>query len=400
MSMKQADILVVDASELLTVKDSECAPKTKNLMNELSVIKNGAVAVKNGKIAAVSSTKEIKKYWSSGVVIDATDKVVMPGFVDCHTHLVFAGSRENREDIYYTVEKTRNASFDDLLRLARKRLDICLKYGTTTIEIKTGYGLSVFGELNMLEVINELKKECWIDIIPTFLGAHVYPKDNSKFGYNVAILWMLSRPSVQKLSEYCDIWCEEYAFPLREAGVILETAKDKGFKIKLHAGQFSDIGAVELGVKCGATSIDHLDFVSDAAIKMMAKTKTIGVLLPGCAFHLMISHYAPARKMIEAGVPIALATDFNPGSSPTMSMQMVIALACRQMKMTPAEAISAATINAAYAVDLADNVGSLEIGKQADIIMLDIPNYLQLPYWFGGNLIELVIKKGTVIFRA
>lgn len=398
MPIKYADMLIVEADELLTIQNISKKPKVKNEMGELGIIKNGAVAIKDGLVAGTGFTDDISDRWYSHLVFNAKGKVVMPGFVDCHTHTVFAGSREHGEDIYYTVKKTRKADFNWLLEDVDKRLKKILAHGTTTIEIKSGYGLGFLHEAKLLNIISDLKKKSKIDIVSTFLGAHVYPKDYKKESYLSTIIYLLSLPKLHEFAEYCDVWCEECAFSLKETEKILRKAKEKGFKIKLHAGQFKNIGAVELGVEYGAASIDHLDFVSDKGVEMMAKSKTVGVLLPGVSFHSMADHYAPARRLIDAGVPIALATDFNPGSSPIISMQIIIGLACCLMKMTPAEAITASTINAAYAVDMADKIGSLEEGKQADIIVLDVPNHLQIPYWFGQNLVGMVIKKGKVEF--
>jgi imidazolonepropionase len=245
-----------------------------------------------------------------------------------------------------------------------------------------------------------LKESQPVDLVSTFLGAHAFPKeyDNRKADYIRTVLDMLKRVKAEGLAEYCDVFVEAGAFSASEARVILEQAGRQGFKLKLHAGEFSDIGGVELGVELGATSIDHLDYISEIGAKLMAEKKTVGVLLPGVPFHLMINRYAPARELIDAGVPIALATDFNPGSCPTLSMPMIIALACRQMRLTPAEAINAATINAAYALDRGDRIGSIEVGKRADIIVLSVPSHKQLPYWFGINLVAGVIKNGVVIY--
>ena len=414
-----ADILIKNASELVTVRGARGGPKTKQGMQDLGIIRNGAVAIEGAEIVAVGDTDEVlATIKQARTVIDATDRTVLPGFVDCHTHLVFGGSREDEfiqkiegrsyleimqrnGGILSTVEKTREAlaSPQALLKRAQSFLDKMLAFGTTTTEIKTGYGLSTESELGLLKIIARLKESQPVDIVSTFLGAHAFPKEykNRKADYIQLVLGMLERVKTEGLAEYCDVFVEMGAFSPSEARTILEQAKKHGLKLKLHAGEFNDIGGAELGAELGATSIDHLDYISERGMKLMAEKKTIGVLLPGVPFHLMTSKYAPARKLIEAGVPIALATDFNPGSCPTLSMQMIIALACRQLKMTPAEAINAATINAAYALDRGDKVGSIEVGKKADIIVLDIPNHQQLPYWFGINLVAKVVKNGVVI---
>ena len=414
-----ADILIKNASELVTARGARGGPKTKEAMADLGIIRNGALAIDDNEIVAVGQTNEVlATVERATTVIDATGKIVLPGFVDCHTHLVFGGSREDEfiqkiegrsyleimqgnGGILNTVEKTREAlaSPQALTNRARAFLGKMLAFGTTTVEIKTGYGLSTESELGLLKIIAGLKESEPVDIVPTFLGAHALPKEYNerKANYIQLVLGMLERVKTQGLAEYCDVFVEVGAFSASEARTILEQAKKQGLKLKLHAGEFNDIGGAELGAELGATSIDHLDYISERGMQLMAEKKTIGVLLPGVPFHLMTSRYAPARKLIEVGVPIALATDFNPGSCPTFSMQMIIALACRQLKMTPAEAINAATINAAYALDRGDKVGSIEVGKRADIIVLDIPNHRQLPYWFGVNLVAKVIKNGVII---
>jgi imidazolonepropionase len=414
-----ADILIKNASELVTATGSKGSPKTKEAMADLGIIRNGALAIDDNEIVAVGQTNEVlATVERATTVIDATGKIVLPGFVDCHTHLVFGGSREDEfiqkiegrsyleimqgnGGILNTVEKTREAlaSPQALTNRARAFLGKMLAFGTTTVEIKTGYGLSTESELGLLKIIAGLKESEPVDIVPTFLGAHALPKEYNerKANYIQLVLGMLERVKTQGLAEYCDVFVEVGAFSASEARTILEEAKKQGLKLKLHAGEFNDIGGAELGAELGATSIDHLDYISERGMQLMAEKKTIGVLLPGVPFHLMTSRYAPARKLIEVGVPIALATDFNPGSCPTFSMQMIIALACRQLKMTPAEAINAATINAAYALDRGDKVGSIEVGKRADIIVLDIPNHRQLPYWFGVNLVAKVVKNGVII---
>jgi imidazolonepropionase len=413
-----ADILVKNASELVTARGAGGNPKTKQDMEDLGIIRNGALAIEGREIVAVGETDEIlATVRQARTVIDATGKVVLPGFVDCHTHLVFGGSREDEfiqkiegrsyleimqrnGGIFSTVEKTRQelTSPRTLMNRAQAFLGKMLAFGTTTAEIKTGYGLSTESELGLLKLIAGLQESQPVDIVPTFLGAHAFPKEyeNRKTDYIQLVLGMLERVEAEGLAEYCDVFVEVGAFSPSEARTILEQAKKQGLKLKLHAGQFNDIGGAELGAELGATSIDHLDYISERGMEVMVEKKTVGVLLPGVPFHLMTNTYAPARKLIQAGVPIALATDFNPGSCPTLSMQMIIALACRQLKMTPAEAINAATINAAYALDRGDRIGSIEVGKNADIIVLDIPRHQQLPYWFGINLVTKVIKNGVI----
>ncbi|MCF7836053.1 MAG: imidazolonepropionase [Candidatus Marinimicrobia bacterium] len=419
MKKKKADIVIVGASELITVPNTEGRPKIKNEMNDLGIIKEGALAIKDGLIADVGTTENLLKKWHFDFGIDARDKVVMPGFVDCHTHSLFAGSREEEfaqkisgvnylnilekgGGILKTVGETRDASKDSLSRDLFLRMKKFLENGTTTVEVKSGYTLSC-QEIDMLDIVARTRSSADFvagvmpDIIPTFLGAHVFPKDQPETLYMEDLMWMIGEVSSKKLAEYCDVFCDNGAFRLKDTQAVLRRAQECGIKIKMHVGQFGNFGGVQLGLSHRATSLDHLENIRNEEIVALAKSETIGVLLPACSFHLMTNHYAPARKMIDAGVRVALATDFNPGSAPTMSMQMVIALACRQMKMTPAESITASTINSAYAIDMAGKVGSLEIGKQADIIILDIQNHLQLPYWFGENLTSATIKKGKIV---
>jgi imidazolonepropionase len=414
-----ADVLIKKASELVTARRATGGPKTKADMQDLGVINNGAVAIRGRKIVAVGQTDEVAAAVERATtVIEATGKIVLPGFVDCHTHLVFDGSREDEfvqkiegrsyleimrsgGGILSTVEKTREAlaSPQILVNRAQAFLGRMLALGTTTVEIKSGYGLAMESELGLLKIIAGLKESQSVDIVPTFLGAHAFPREykDRKADYVQLVLDMLEPVKTAGLAEYCDVFVEQGAFSVPEARIILGEARKQGLKLKLHAGEFNDIGGVELGAELGATSIDHLDHVSQRGMELMAAKNTIGVLLPGVPFHLMTGRYASTRKLIEAGVPVALATDFNPGSCPTLSMQMIIALACRQLKITPAEAINAATINAASALDRGDKIGSIEVGKQADIIVLDIPRHEQLPYWFGSNLVTTVIKNGLVI---
>lgn len=409
------DLLIKNANELIYISDINGRPKIKEEMKDLGIIRNGGVAIKDGRIITFGPTVFIEGF-EAKEVIDATGKVVMPGFVDCHTHLVFAGSREEEfvqkikgatyleilekgGGILSTVEKTNCFPIQELMLQTLQRIKLASSYGTTTMEVKSGYGLDFLSEIIILEITKGFQGNEWVDLVPTFLGAHVVPpefKDNKK-GYIQEVLKMMEGVRGKNLAEYCDVFVEVGAFYPEETREILKKAKDCGLKLKLHAGEFNDIGGVELGVELGAVSIDHLDHITERGMELMAEKKVIGVLLPGVPFHLMSAHYAPARKMIEKGVPIAVATDFNPGSCPTLSMQMIIALACRQMKMTPAEAINAATINAAYAVGRADEIGSIRARKKADIIILNIANHQQLPYWFGMNLVEKVIKNGKVV---
>ena len=406
------DILVRNASEFLTCKPKNPKkPKMGKDLADLKIINNGAVAIKNGKIVFVGKSNDAN--FSAKKVIDAKGKVVMPGFVDCHTHAIFAGSRENEflkklQGIAYldileqgggilsTVKKTRKASKEELFKVAEKRFKKMLEYGTTTVEVKSGYGLTFKDEKKILEVADMLKKKLPIDIVKTYLGAHAVPKNISKKEYIKEILFSLK--TMKQYAEFCDVFCEKGIFTVEETREILTSAKNLGFKLKLHGEQYNTLNSTQLAADLNAVSIDHLDHISSGGIKALRDKGVIGVLLPGCPFYLRENKYAPARELINKNVVIAIASDFNPGSCPTFNMQLMITLACLNMKLLPQEAINCATINAAFAIDRASEIGSLEAGKKADIIVLDIDNHNKLPYYFGINLVETVIKSGRVVF--
>ena len=387
------------------------------------MIEDGAVAVTGDKIVAVGTTKEVLEQIKTDKqteVIDAKDKVILPGFVDCHTHPVFVNTREEEFEmrikgktyqeiaasgggIKSSVRALRSKSKEELIKLALPRLDRMLSYGTTTIEAKSGYGLSLEDEIKMLEVIKELNRIHPIDLIPTFLGAHEVPeeyKDRKKEYIKLITEEMIPEVAKRKLAVFCDVFCEKGIFDIDESRKILTAAKKHGFKLKLHADQLSPLGGSKLAAEFGAISADHLEFIDNEGIQMMKKAGVIGVLLPGACFGLGMSsgsvgkEYPPARKMIDAGMSIALATDFNPGSSMTESMPIILSLACLMMKMTPSEAVTASTINSAYAVDKANEVGSIEVGKKADLVIWNVQNYKEIPYHYGVNLVEQVIKDG------
>ena len=405
--MKTVDILIKNASQLVTLKGSN-RPRIKGEMNDLSIIEKGSIAVEKGVIIDVG--KNLK--YRADQVIDAKNKVVMPGFVDPHTHLVFAGSREFELDwklkgfsymdikkkgggISYTVEKTRNASSKQLLLEATDRLNRMLTYGTTTCEAKTGYGLNTETELKMLKAQKKLDEFHPIDIVSTFLGAHAIPKEYDATDYvGVVIDEML--PKASKYAEFCDVFCEKGFFSPKQSKNILEEGKKHGLTPKIHADEIVDTGGAALAAEVGAISADHLLHSNEQGIKQMIKQGVVGVLLPGTPFNLMMKEYTDARKMIDSGVPIALATDLNPNCY-VENMQFMVQLSCFNMRMTPAEALCASTFNAACAISKNDVVGSLEKGKQADIVVLDCPNYMFVPYHFGVNLVETVIKKGVII---
>lgn len=405
--MESVDILITHASELLTLK-GPVKPRSQKQMKNLGIIKNGAVAIKNGQILDVGKNLRYK----ADTVIDASGKLVMPGFVDPHTHLVFAGSREFELDlklagvpymeilkrgggIFYTVKQTRNATSTRLLEESKKRLETMLLYGTTSCEAKTGYGLDVQTELKLLKVQKKLQETHPMDIVSTFLGAHAVPSNQQSNEYvRLVIDEML--PKTKGLARFCDVFCEKGIFTAAQSNKILTAGKQYGLLPKIHADEIFDTGGAALAAKVGAISADHLLQSSEAGLRAMAQQQVTGVLLPATPFCLMMQQYAPARRIINIGVPVALATDLNPNCW-TENMQFIIQLACLKMQMTPAEAITAATYNAACAIGLEQRVGSLEPGKQADVLLLDCPNHLFLPYHFGVNAVETVIKKGKIL---
>jgi len=405
--MTNVDILIKNANELITLKGPN-KPRIKKQMSNLSIIKDGSIAIKDGKIVDVG--KNLR--YNAENIIDASGKIVMPGFVDPHTHVVFAGSREFELEmklrgvsymdilkkgggIFYTVRETRKASEESLFKQSKKRLDTMLSYGTTTCEAKSGYGLDTKNELKILNVQKKLNETHKIDVVSTFMGAHAVPKEQQPDDYvDVVINEML--PKVKGLAKFCDVFCEKGVFTIEQSKKILMAGKKHGLTPKIHADEIVDTGGAYLAANIGAISADHLLKSSEKGLREMAKKSVIGVLLPGTPFSLMMQKYADARKIISLGVPVALATDLNPNCW-TENMQFIIQLACLNMKMTPAEAITASTFNAACAIKMNDKLGSLEKGKQADIIILDCPIYNFIPYHFGVNLVETVIKKGIII---
>lgn len=413
---EKVDLLIINANELLTLSGSSEKPRIGHQMRELSIIYKGALAVKEGKILAVGKTSEIMKSYYSERVINAIHKTVLPGFVDAHTHIVFAGFREEEFQmriegasymeilsagggILRTVKETRKASFDKLLNLTLQTLDIMLEHGTTTLEAKSGYGLTTNDEIKILEVIRQANQLHKVDVIPTFLGAHTFPPEytNNPTGYvNLIITEMIPEVAKRKLAKFCDVFCEKGVFNLEQSKRILVSGENYGMKAKIHADEMSALGGAELAAEVEAISADHLLFASTKGIKAMAKKGVVAVLLPGAAFSLMTGKFANARFMIDCGVPIALGTDFNP-SCLLENMQLVIAFACHFMNLIPAEAITAATINAAHAIGKAHKIGSLEPGKKADIVILNAPSHKFLGYHFGVNIVEKVIKNGKII---
>jgi imidazolonepropionase len=413
---ENADLLIVNANELVTVEGGSQKPRTGAQMRELGIIRNGSLAVKDGKIVAVGKTTEVTKVFKAENIINANGKTVLPGFVDAHTHLVFAGSREDEFQmrvegasymeilgagggILRTVRETRKASVEKLGDLTIERLDVMLEHGTTTVEAKSGYGLTTKDELKILEVVQRANQLHAMDVVPTFLGAHAIPLEyqGSPLGYvGLVVDEMIPKVAEKGLAEFCDVFCEKGVFGLEQTRRILSAGKNFGLKPKVHADEMSQLGGAELAADFGAASADHLLFSSDEGLRAMADKGVVAVLLPAAAFCLMNGRFADARVMINFGVPVALGTDYSP-SCMVENMQLVIAFTCHFMRLAPAEAITAATINAAHALGRANDVGSLEVGKRADVVVLDAPNHKFLGYHFGVNLVDKVVKNGRIV---
>ncbi|MFU2018264.1 imidazolonepropionase [Peribacillus butanolivorans] len=408
------------ALQVVTVKGGSKEPKRGQAMSDIGIIENGSVIIEGGTITFVGSDVEAEQYISTidGKVstIDASGKVLTPGLIDPHTHLVFAGSREKELEmrlngakyidilkagggILQTTTSTREASEEQLIEESLKRLNRFLQYGVTTVESKSGYGLTLEDELKQLRATKRLNEQHPIDLVSTFMGAHAIPvdyKENPDEFVRLVIEEMIPKVAEENLAEFCDVFCEEGVFTIEQSERILEAGKNFGLKPKIHADEIVQFGGAELAAKVGAVSADHLLQASTEGIKQMAESGVIAVLLPGTAFFLM-EKPADARKMIESGVPVALSTDRNPGSSPTESLPFVMNLACLTMKMTPAEVLTACTINAAHAIGRADQIGSIEVGKKADLVLFDAPNYQTLQYNYAVNLVDTVLKSGKVI---
>ncbi len=414
--MQRVDLIIKNARQLVSPEI------LSSNQTEFHFLEGGSVACRDGKILSVGPFDEIKQQYTlaeNGIIIDAADKVVTPGFVDPHTHPVFFGTRENEFElrsqgksykeisqagggIRFSVRHVRAASKQQLIEHAMPFLDRFIEHGTTTIEAKSGYGLSMNDELKSLEVIRELNRIHPIDLVPTFLGAHEIPdeyRDRREQYIDLIIKEMIPTVAEQGLAEFCDIFCEDHVFNTQETEKILIAAGDAGLKLKIHADQLTASGGSEIAAKLNAVSADHLDYISDATVEAFKKSGTVPVLLPGAVFFLGLQRYAPARKMIDAGLPVAIATDFNPGSCMTESMPMMMTLGCIYMHMSPEEVWLAATANACMAIDKQGTFGALTPGNQADIVIWDIPNYKYLPYHFSINHADRVIKKGKVVWK-
>lgn len=410
-----SSLAVLHASQLITLAGPPRARFGKEL-GDLGIIPDGGLLAADGRITHVGRTREIEKLCQRNTeVVDARGCAVLPGFVDAHTHLVFAGNRledfESRArgetyrqiakrggGIQTTVQATRATTEDDLFALAKKRASWFLRNGTTTIEAKSGYGLTLKDELKILRVIRRVGAETPLETVPTFLGAHAFPPEfrENHAGYiSLIIDEMLPAIAQEKVAEYCDIFCEQNYFDVEDSGRILTSAKQLGLKLRMHVDQLTNGGGAKLAAELGAITADHLEQTAADGISALAKAGVQPVLLPGSVYALGSKKYPDARRMIDAGLAVVLATDFNPGSSPSASMPMMLSLAVTQMRMSPTEAIIAATINAAASLDRVDTIGSLEQGKLANFVIYDCDDYRELAYWFGISLIRDVFVQGV-----
>jgi imidazolonepropionase len=415
--MTNASLAVIHIRQLVTMAGPR-RPRVREEMEEIGLIPDGAVIMDDDRIRWIGPTAEIpgdlRRDRTRVIDLDGRSLVVLPGFVDSHTHPAFQGTREEEYEL-----RIRGASYEEIaargggiLNSARRVADaspeqivanilryapLFLAHGTTTIEAKSGYGLSVDGELKLLRAIRDARPHTPLEMVPTFLGAHAYPlefRENHRGYLDLIIGQMLPRVAEEKLAVFCDVFCDRGFFSVEETREILTAAAAHGLRPKIHADELAPFGAAELAADMQAVGADHLEKISEEGIRAMAEHQTVAGLLPGTAFNLALDHYPPARRLIAGGVPVALATDFNPGSCFTLNMQLILAIACTQMKMTPAEALTAATINGAHALDLGDRCGSLEPGKAADLAIMAASDYRLIPYFFGVNHCVETIKSG------
>ncbi|WP_216700724.1 imidazolonepropionase [Priestia filamentosa] len=413
-------IWIKHATQLATLAGEGKGPRSQEAMSELGLIEDGSLWIENGIIQAVGTTNELEKRYAEKLhtadIVEASNHLVTPGLVDPHTHVVYGGSREREFEmrlegatymdimnagggIHATARMTQEAIEEELLEQTMSRLDSFLAHGVTMVESKSGYGMNLETELKQLRVMKELQQKHAIDLIPTFMGAHAVPpefKGKEDEFVDYLIDKMLPIVAEENLAEFNDVFCEKGVFTPEQSKRILEAGKEYGLVPKIHADEIEPYGGAELAAKVGAISAEHLLKASDEGIHAMAKAGTIACLLPATALYLR-EEAAAGRKMIDAGVPVAISTDCNPGSSPTTSMPLVMNLACISMRLTPAEALTAATYNAACAINRQEKVGSIEVGKQADIVLWDVKNYQELQYLFGVNHVKAVWKKGVKV---
>jgi imidazolonepropionase len=415
-------LLIKNIGQVITLGGGP-VPRRARSMSELGIVKNGAILMRAEHIVWVGPTKAIpmSELDHRHAVFDGVglDLVALPGFVDSHTHPVFGGTRAQEYDlrcqgktyqeiaasgggIRASVRQLRAASPEQLQDRTEQYFHQFLAHGTTTIEAKSGYGLSLEEELKILRVLAALRSRSRLETLSTFLGAHDVPdehrKSRDKYVRRI-IEEMIPRVAQEKLAHFCDVFCDVGYFTVDESRAILQAAKQAGLALRIHAEQLAHSGGARLAAELGALSADHLEWIDDRDIEALRKAGTVATLVPGSTFNLGLTRYPPARKLMDAGVPVALATDFNPGSCFTLNMQIILSIACSQMKMTPAEAITAATINAAHSLGLSDRIGSLEEGKQADIVLMNVSDYREIPYFFGVNHCAMTIKKGNIVIN-
>ena len=426
-SQRQKPLLLTNIGQLVTLRSDSPShgPRRGAVLKELGIIKNAAVLSIGGKIASVGTTKEalrdawIKRNRKQIIEADCAGKVVVPGFVDSHTHPVFISPRlvdfEKRIEgasyeqiatagggIRSSLEGVRNASKPELVKQVLAVLHDMAEHGTTTVEAKSGYGLTLESELKSLEAIQIASRSWPGSVVPTLLGAHVVPKEfqNRRQEYvDIVCDQMMPRASKERLAQFVDVFCDKGAFSADETTQIFAAAKQHGLSVRAHMGQLSET-SLESFLPFDPASFDHMDHVSESDIAELAKRDTVATLVPGANYFLGLKDYPDARRLIDSGVPVALASDYNPGTSPTISMPMAMSLACTQMKMSPAEALAAATINGAWALRIADRKGSLEPGKEADLAVFDVSDYREIPYWFGANHCSRTVLSGMIGYRA
>ena len=411
-------LLITGCAQLLTLAGP--VPRRGRALADPGLIRDGAVLVRDDRIAAVGNRRKIERLAEARRArkLDVGGRVVLPGFVDSHTHLIFPASRADEYEqriagatyeqiarrgggILSTVRKLRGATPSKLNQQALASLRLFAAHGTTTVEAKSGYGLDAASELKILELLRELRNAQPLDIVSTFLGAHVVPPEFRRRP-DAYVDWLVRQliPAVTfaGLAQFCDVFCDRGAFSIAQARRVLTAGRACGLEPRLHAEQLARTGAARLAVELDAASADHLEKINRGDIRALAESNVVATLLPGCCFHLGLAHYPPARALIEAGAIVGLATDFNPGTSPTLNMQMILSLGCTQMRMTPAEALAAATINPAYSLRRHERVGSIEVGKSADLAVFDLADYREIPYYFGVNHCWLTLKRGEVIY--
>ncbi len=410
--MKAAD-LIVAAGQIATCAPGN-VPRSGRAMDDAGVLREAAIVIRGDTIQAVGSRREILSEWN-GDILELPNSAVVPGFVDPHTHPLFGGSRLDEfklrsrgatyqeihaagGGIFSTVRATRDSSDELLMLRAKNVLERMMAHGTTTVEAKSGYGLSTEEEVRELTLLRDLAKTLDITIVPTFMGAHAIPPEyaDHRQGY-VDLLINEMIPACLELASYCDLFCEEGAFTVEESRQILGAARAAGFGLRIHAEEFTYLGGARMAAELGAASVDHLQKLPEKDFETIRASGAIPILTPGTSFFLGLSEFAPARAMLEANLPVALGTDFNAGSCQTESMQAIMALAVLKTRMTPAEALVASTVNAAHSLGLGALVGSLEVGKKADLLVLDLPDFAELPYHFGGNYVRAIIKNGVAV---